>query len=300
MLYMTDLSVIIPSYNTKDITSRCLDALLQNLSANQAKSAEIIVVDNASTDGSKQLLEQYQKKQNRIQIKTIFNQKNLGYPKANNQGLKIAKGKYILLLNSDAIVENIDFNHLFIYFDHHPEVGALTVKAVLPNGEMDLASHRGFPTIWNSLCYFSGLERIFGRVPVLNRLFGGYHLKHLDLSRIHEIDSASGAFYLLRKDVLNKVNGFDDKNFFFYGEDLDLSYRIKEVGYKIIYYPDYAVLHLKYASGLNKSNSEIKEQTKSHFYEAMKIFYRKHYEKKHSWVTNKVVYFFINLKKRMA
>lgn len=300
MLYMADLSVIILSYNTKDITSRCLDALLQTLSADQSISAQIIVVDNASTDGSKQLLEQYQKKQNYIQIKTIFNKKNLGYPKANNQGLKIAGGKYILLLNSDAIVEDIDFDQLFSYFGQHPEVGALTVKVVLPNGEMDLASHRGFPTIWNSFCYFFGLEKIFAKVPVLNRFFGGYHLKHLNLNKIHEIDSASGAFYLLRKDVLSKVNGFDDKNFFFYGEDLDLSYKIREAGYKIIYYPNYTVLHLKRASGLNKDNGEIRRQTKEHFYEAMKIFYRKHYEKKHWWITNRLVYFFINLKKKMA
>ncbi len=297
---MTDLSVIIPSYNTRAITSRCLDALMQNLSEEKAVSAEIIVVDNASSDGSVKMLAEYQKKQDRVQIKTIFNRSNLGYPKANNQGLKIARGKYILLLNSDAIVKNIDFGKLLIYFDRYPEVGGLTVKVTLPNGQIDSASHRGFPTIWNSLCYFSGLEKIFGGVPVLNRFFGGYHLKHLDLNKIHEIDSALGAFYLLRKNVLSEIDGFDDKNFFFYGEDLDLSYRIKQAGYKIIYYPRFEVLHLKYASGLNKSNREIREKTKEHFYEAMKIFYRKHYEKKHLWLINQLVYFFINLKKEIS
>ncbi len=293
MLYMTDLSVIIPSYNTKDITRRCLDSLIKNFSTDQSLSYEIIVIDNASTDSSKEMLKKYD-------VKTLFNEKNLGYPKANNQGTKIAKGKYILLLNSDAIVGKIDFKRLFAYFDQHPMVGGLTVRVNLTNGEMDEASHRGFPTVWNSFCYFVGLEKIFGSVPGLNRIFGGYHLKHLDLKKIHEIDSASGAFYLLKKKVLDKVNGFDDKNFFFYGEDIDLSYRIKQAGYKIIYYPDYSVLHLKYASGLNKSNREIREQTKDHFYEAMKIFYRKHYEKKHSWIVNQLVYFFITLKKKIS
>lgn len=299
---MTDLSVIIPSYNTKDITSRCLDALIQNFSTNQSLSVEIIVVDNASTDGSKEILKRYAEEQTNkiIEIKTLFNKKNLGYSKANNQGIKIAKGKYILLLNSDAIVDKIDFNKLFAYFDQYPMVGGLTVRVNLANGDIDQASHRGLPTVWNSFCYFGGLEKIFGDVPGLNKIFGGYHLKHLDLNKIHEIDSASGAFYLLKKNVLSKVNGFDDKNFFFYGEDLDLSYRIKEAGYKIIYYPNYTVLHLKYASGLNKPNHGIREQTKDHFYEAMKIFYHKHYEKRHFWIVNQLVYFFINLKKKIS
>ncbi len=298
---MADFSVIIPSYNTKQITSRCLNALIKNLSSEKSLNSEIIVVDNASTDGSKELLKQYQQRENKsIEIKTIFNQKNLGYSKANNQGIKIASGKYILLLNSDAIVGNIKFGQLFSYLDKHPQVAALTVKVMLPDDKLDPASHRGFPTIWNSFCYFSGLEKLFGGIPFLNKLFGGYHLKHLNLNKIHEIDSPSGAFYLVRKEVINKLNGFDDKNFFFYGEDLDLSCRIKEAGYKIIYYPDYAVLHLKYTSGLNKNEREIREQTKKHFYGAMKIFYRKHYAKKHFWITNKIIYLIIDLKKKMS
>lgn len=299
MLYMTDLSVIILSYNTKEITNRCLTALISNLSANHLDS-EIMVIDNASTDGSQQMLQQYQKKLNSVEIKTIFNKKNLGYSKANNQGMKMAKGKYILLLNSDAIVENIDFKRLFAYFDEHQEVGVLTVKVVLPDGKIDPASHRGFPTVWNSFCYFVGFEKTLGKIPGLDQIFGGYHLTHLDLNKIHEIDSPSGAFYLTRHEVLEEVKGFDDKNFFFYGEDLDLSYRIKEASHKIIYYPEYTVLHLKHASGLNKADNKIRKQAREHFYQAMKIFYRKHYEKKHSTFTNKIVYLVIELKKKLA
>jgi GT2 family glycosyltransferase/ribosomal protein S9 len=299
--YMTDLSVIIPSYNTRDITKRCLDALLRNLKENKL-AAEIIVVDNASRDHSQAMLKEYQKGESTdlIRIKTIFNRKNLGYAKANNQGLRIANGKYVLLLNSDALIGDIDFHKLFNYFANHLDVGALTLKVILPDGKLDQAAHRGFPTIWNSFCYFFGLEKIFGKVPGLGQIFGGYHLTHLNLETIHEIDSPCGAFYLLTKSALDKIKGFDDKNFFFYGEDLDLSYRLKEAGYKIIYYPNYSVLHLKRASGLNKGNQEIRKQAKRHFYEAMRIFYQKHYAQKHSWLTNELVYLVIAIKKKIG
>ncbi len=298
---MTDLSVIIPSYNTKSITKRCLDALLVALKADRLQ-AEIIVIDNASSDQSPKMLKQYQTRYNQgmIQVKTIFNRQNLGYPKANNQGIKIARGNYILLLNSDAIIEEIDFPKLFTYFVERPEVGALTVRVVLPDGKLDQAAHRGFPTIWNSFCYFLGLEKILGKIPGLGSIFGGYHLTHLNLDTVHEIDSPSGAFYLLTKKAIAAAKGFDDKNFFFYGEDLDLSFRLKEAGYKIVYYPKYTVLHLKRASGLNKADRQIRKQTKEYFYEAMRNFYRKHYAAENSWLTNQFIYFMISLKKKLG
>lgn len=300
---MQKLSIIIPSYNTKEITKGCLKSIWKNLRETDFLETEIIVVDNGSTDGTAETLRKIKSdmvnklKIKNVELKIILNKENLGFSKANSQGLKLSIGEYILFINSDVLIRKMDFNKLLNYLDRNQQIGVLTIKVVLPNGEIDPACHRGFPALWRSFCYFLGLERIFGYFPVLNRIFGGYHLTHLNLDDIHEIDSPSGAFYLTRRELLDKVGGFDE-DFFMYGEDLDLSFRIKKLGYKIIYYPFFSIIHLKYSSGLKKNNHEA-NKAKSHFYEAMKIFYKKHYENNNFWLTNKLVYFLINLQKKI-
>ena len=292
-----NLSIIILTYNTKEITKRCLSSLYRNLPKNKNFLSEIIIVDNGSTDGTIEALKNHQKSKN-IFFRFIPNKTNLGYPKGNNQALKIASGKYILFLNSDTIIEKLDFSRLLNYLESNQKIGALTVKVLLPNGKIDPASHRGFPTLWSSFCYFIGLENLLGKVPYFNRIFGNYHLRHLNLASIHEIDSPSGAFYLTRKDLLAKIGGFDE-TFFMYGEDLDLSFRIKKSGYKIIYYPDYHVVHLKHASGLEKKDKQINKKTRRHFFEAMEIFYKKHNEKTHIPIINSIIYATIRLIKKI-
>jgi GT2 family glycosyltransferase len=297
---MTHLSIIIVSYNTKNITNKCLNTLLRFLQYSPNFKAEIIIVDNGSTDTSVEILKKFKEKNlglKNIKIHLIFNRENLGFAKANNEGLAVAEGKYILFLNSDVIIEDINFEDLIYYMNKNPEVGVLTVRVRLPNGKIDMASHRGFPTLWSSFTYFSGLETIFKKIPKLSKIFGGYHLTHLDLNTIHEIDSPSGAFYLTRKAILDKIGGFDTK-FFMYGEDLDLSFRIKKMGYKIIYYPLFTVTHFKYQSGLKKKTKHTK--TKNYFYEAMKIFYDKHFAQKNGKIVNKLTHFFIDLKKKIS
>ncbi len=300
-----DLSIIILSYNTKELTERCLLSLIKSLPNNKNFNAEIIVVDNGSSDGSAENIKYqilnfkntYQK--SNISFKLILNKENLGYPKGNNQALKMAKGRYILFLNSDVIVENVDFEKIISYLDVRPEIAVLTVKVILQNGNIDADSHRGFPTIWNAFCYFIGLEELFRYIPFANRIFGGYHLIHLNFAKTHEIDSASGAFFLSKKDVLEKVGGFDEE-FFMYGEDIDLSFRIKKLGYKVVYYPRFAVLHLKSASGLEKEDVDTREKIRHHFFGAMKIFYRKHYEKNHPPIVNAFIYCCINFLKQIS
>lgn len=285
---MVKLSVVILSYNTKDITRQCLEFLLKTVADNKPLSVEIIVIDNGSTDGSVEMIKTFP------EIRTVFNKKNLGYPKGNNQGLKSASGQYVLFLNSDVMFGQMDLKKVIGYLDQNKNIGVLTVKVVLPTGKIDPASHRGFPTLWRSSSYFFKLEKLFGRIPLLNRLFGGYHLTYLDLKKIHEIDSSSGAFYLCRTELIKKLKGFDE-DYFMYGEDLDLSYRIKKLGYQVVYYPFFRVTHLKYASGLNKDGEERKK-TKEYFYESMKIFYKKHYQNKYPEIVNRLVYFIIGLK----
>lgn len=291
-----NLSIIILSYNTKELTKRCLSSLYRNLPKNKNFLTEIIIVDNGSSDGTIETLKNYQKSNTFLQF--IPNKTNLGYPMGNNQALKVASGKYILFLNSDTIIEKLDFFRLLNYLESNQEIGALTVKVLLPNGKIDPASHRGFPTLWSAFCYFFGLEKLFNKFPYLNRIFGNYHLVHLNRESVHEIDSGSGAFYLTRKDLLDKIGGFDE-TFFMYGEDLDLSFRIKKSGYKIIYYPAYQVIHLKYASGLEKKNRQINKETRRHFFEAMEIFYKKHYEKTHIPIINSIIYSTIKLIKKI-
>lgn len=282
---MPKLSVIILSYNTKELTFRCLTSLFKSLQKSSL-DAEVIVVDNNSKDGSIAMLEEIQNLNSKLKI--IKNQENYGYPKGNNQGLRAAEGEYILFLNSDVVIEKVDFVKVLSYMDEHKDVGGLTVRVNLSSNGIDPASHRGFPTIWNSFTYFFKLEQLTKNIPLLNRIFGGYHLTNLNLNRVHEIDSPSGAFFLTRRNILNKTGGFDEK-FFMYGEDLDLSFRIKDRGFKMIYYPLYRIIHFKHSSGFRKD----------HFYKAMKIFYQKHYQSKYSLLVNKIVYLFIDLIKRL-
>ena len=294
---MIKLSVVILSYNTKDITKDCLEKLYKSLS-NASFQSEIIIIDNASVDGSQEMISQSKKifaKRN-VTFKTIFNQQNEGYPKGNNRGFHNASGEYILFLNSDVMIDTFHWDKVLKYLDEQTNIGALTVRVELPTKRIDPASHRGFPTIWNSFCYYAYLEAMTKHIHFLRRYFGGYHLTNLNLNTVHEIDSPSGAFYLTRKKILNGLGGFDE-TFFMYGEDLDLSYRMKENGYKIVYYPHENVTHFKYQSGLK--NTVAQKKTKQYFYDSMRIFYRKHYEGENPWLIDQVVYFFIGLKSQL-
>ncbi|MBI5127606.1 glycosyltransferase family 2 protein [Candidatus Roizmanbacteria bacterium] len=293
---MISLSIIIVSFNTRQVTSECLVSLKKNLKKYPLEY-EVIVVDNGSTDNSVQMLNSMASQWNNLKV--TLSKKNLGYGKGNNLGLERSKGKYVLYLNSDAIVSNIDFNDIINLFETQKDLGALTVKVVLLTGEIDPASHRGLPTLWRSFCYFLGLENFFRPVPYLNKIFGGYHLVNLNLKEIHEIEVPTGAFLFARKNLIDRIGGFD-KDYFAYGEDIEIAYQIRKLGYKIIYYPLWKVLHLKSISGLKKSNQKIRKKTNFHFYDSMKIFYRKHYAKDHSLLINSLVYLAINLKSKFA
>jgi len=287
-----DLSIIIVSYNNPSLTFFCLKKLITSFNKSKI-SFEIIVVDNGSTDETVKKLKEIKKKNNNLIL--IENKKNLGFGKANNQGIKIAKGRYILFLNSDVLVEKIDWVKLINFLDDKKEVGALTVKVKLKNGQIDPASHRGFPTLWRSFCYFSSLEKVLSFNSFFKKIFGGYHLLHLDLNKIHEVEAISGAFFLTRKKLMEKLGGFDE-DFFMYGEDLDLCFRIKNLNYKIIYYPYFEVLHFKYQSGLKSKDKNINLKTKFYFFQAMKIFYQKHYQKRYPFFINFLVNFILDLK----
>lgn len=290
-----DLSVVIVSYNTKDLTLQCIHKLLSSLSKGSI-SYEVIIIDNNSQDGSWQEIEKIASSHQ--DIKAIRNLSNSGFGKANNQGLSRANGRYVLYLNTDVFVPDKPFfDSLIKQIDSNVLIGALTVRVQLATGSIDPASHRGFPTVWRSFCYYAGLEKITSTIPVLNRIFGGYHLTHLSLNKKHEIDSPTGAFFLARKDVLDVLGGFDEI-FFMYGEDIDLAFRIKRLGYSIIYDPTYTVLHLKNQSGIKRNNDTlIQKKTRTYFYDSMALFYKKHYEKIYPRWVSALVHIAINQKK---
>lgn len=287
-----DLSVIIVNHNTSNLLKQCLFSI--NKTKKNGLRIQTVVVDNASTDRSINMV-----KKNFPQVTLIESKKNLGFSKGNNLGLFRALGKYILFLNTDTILPKNIFPKLTDYLDHNPKVGALTVRLVLRDGKMDPDCHRGFPTPWASLTYFLGLETLFPK----SRLFGQYHQFYKSQDRLHEIGSACGAFLLVRKKVLDEVGPWDEA-YFFYGEDIDLCYRIKERGYKIIFYPKIKVTHYKGASsGLRKETADITKASRETRLrvarastQAMEIFYNKFYKQKYPWFFTSLIIFGIKIK----
>lgn len=291
---MPQLSIIIVSYNTAAVTTQCIKSILA-AQKHHPCDIEILVVDNASSDDSVEQIRLIKDPS----IRLLPQKRNLGFGKANNRALSHARGEYILFLNSDTLVASLDLPSLLDYMHGHPLVGVLTVRVELPGGTLDPASHRGFPTIWRSFTYFSKLEAITRPIPLLNMLFGGYHLTHRNLSREHEIDAPSGAFFLTRKKILDQTGGFDE-SFFMYGEDLDLAKRIKESGYSIIFYPYQTITHLKGISGMKHQDAKRSSATSRYFYDAMRVFYDKHYAPQQPAVLNTLMHWIITFKSRLV
>ncbi len=255
---MSELSIIIVNYNVKQF--------LENLIVSIKKAAsnirhEIIVIDNASDDGSVEMLNE--KFSN---VNLIVNKENKGFGVANNQGLKIAKGKYILLINPDTIVKEDTFTKLIEFLDANQNIGMATCKVLNNDGSLQLACRRSFPGPWTSFTKVSGLSKLFPQ----SKLFAKYNLTYLDENDTYEVDAISGSFMFMKREVYEKIGGFDD-DFFMYGEDLDLCYRTQKSGYKIYYFHETEIIHYK---GESTKRSSIDETTV--FYQAMQLFVKKH------------------------
>jgi GT2 family glycosyltransferase len=253
------LSVIIVNYNVEHFLEQCLHSVRKAI---KNVSAEVFVVDNNSVDGSLKMI------RNKFsEVTLIANKKNTGFSFANNQAIRLAEGEYILLLNPDTVVEEDTFEKIIRFMDDHPEAGGLGVKMLDGKGNFLPESKRGLPTPQVAFCKIFGLARLFPR----SRIFGRYHLGFLDQDKVHAIEILSGAFMLTRKTALDKV-GLLDENFFMYGEDIDLSYRILKGGYKNYYYPETRIIHYKGESTKKSSVNYVFV-----FYNAMIIFARKHF-----------------------
>lgn len=275
----TDLSLIIVNYNTKSLLRDCLQSVAKAARFAKNLVIETIVVDNASRDSSSAMV-----KKEFPWVKLIVSRKNLGFSGGNNLGLKKAKGKYLLFLNSDTQIYFKSLSRMVKFMEKNPAVGAATPKTLLANGQMDPDCHRGFPTPWASLTYFLGLEKLFPQ----SRLFGQYHQFYLNLNRHHEIDAGFGTFMIVRQKVIDQVGAWDE-DYFFYGEDLDFFYRIKQAGWKVMFYARPLLKHYKGASsGLRKESKGITQadrptrlKTAKASIKAMEIFYQKFYQDKY-------------------
>ena len=290
-----DLSIIIVSFNTKIFLEECIRSIKKTA---KGFTYEIIVVDNASKDGSSELIKNKFK-----DIILIENKENLGFSKANNLGIQKASGRYILFLNSDTLVYENTLKRMIDFMESHKEAGAATCKVVLQSGKIDDASHRGFPTPWNSFTHFSGLAKLFGKT----KFFGGYNLGYMDLSKIHEIDALAGAFMLVRKEA-GKEAGWWDEDYFFYGEDLDFCFHLKQKGWKVYFVPEVSILHYKGVSGgikkdsqhLTTADRETRKKATRERFKAMRLFYKKNYENKYPHFVTRLVYTGIALKERLS
>ncbi|MEZ4918633.1 MAG: glycosyltransferase [Saprospiraceae bacterium] len=253
------LSVIIVNYNVRHFLEQ---ALLSVRKALEGIESEVWVVDNNSVDDSVHMV------QDKFpDVHLITNKHNPGFSVANNQAIERSKGEYVLLLNPDTLVEEDTFHRCLEFMDAHPDAGALGVKLIDGSGKYLPESKRGFPSPWVAFCKTSGLSSLFPR----SKTFNGYYLGHLDENETHEVDVLVGCFMFIRKETLDK-SGLLDEAFFMYGEDIDLSYRIKLAGYKNYYFPETQIIHYKGESTKKGSLNYVRT-----FYQAMIIFMRKHF-----------------------
>lgn len=282
------LSIVIINYNSGKYLSRCLESLQKSKTKH---SFEIVVVDNNSTDQSANL----SPKDYKLNLKIIRNKKNSGFSAGNNIGIKNTNlsSKYLLFLNPDTIVKPDTIQKTVDFFKKNLKVDAVTCKIILAKtGQIQPECHRGFPTPLRALSYFSGLYKLFPK----SKLLSGYFLGHLDLSKTHQIEACVGAFIMIKREVGNKI-GWWNESYFFYGEDLDLCYKIYQNNYKLYYYPHCTITHFQgISSGIKSQSSRLTKASRltkirsvKASTSAMRIFYQQNLFSQYSTTTRLIV-----------
>lgn len=277
------LSVIIVNYNVQYFLENCLRTV--EVAAEKLGDCEVFVVDNNSVDGSMKMVKELFPNVIRIE-----NKENVGFSKANNQAIRKSLGEFVLLLNPDTVVEENTFLNCYSFMKANPDAGGLGVSMVDGRGIFLPESKRGLPTPDVAFYKIFGLSTLFPK----SKRFGKYHLGYLPNDEINQIDVLSGAYMWLRKEVLDKV-GLLDENFFMYGEDIDLSYRITLGGYKNYYFPEARIIHYKGESTKKSSINYVFV-----FYKAMIIFARKHFSQKNAKLFSFLINFAIYLRATLA
>jgi len=259
-----EISIIIVNYNVREFLRQSLLSIRKALAPMGVVNlaAEIFVVDNGSNDGSADMV-----RREFPEVKLIANRDNLGFARANNQALRQATGRLLVLLNPDTVVQEDTFTAIRAFFDQHPETGMVGCKVLNPNGTLQLACRRSFPTPWVAFTRLSGLSRLFPS----SRWFGRYNLTYLPENETAEVEAISGSFMAVRREALDQV-GLLDEDFFLYGEDLDWCFRMRAAGWKIHYFPGTQIIHFKGESAKQSDLDNLRL-----FYQAMGLFVRKHF-----------------------
>jgi N-acetylglucosaminyl-diphospho-decaprenol L-rhamnosyltransferase len=269
---MLDIGIVIVNWNTRDLLRDCLKSLE---AGDTSVSRRVIVVDNASNDGSAEMV-----RTEFPHVEVIENPVNGGFSEANNLGLKVlgfgglkqigsSAPRFALLLNPDTVVPPDGLRHMIDRMDREPKIGVAGPRLIMLNGKLDLACRRSFPTPEVMLWRVTGLSKVFPK----SRLFGRYNMTYLDEHLETEVDCVVGAFMLVRREAIVAA-GLLDEAFWMYGEDIDWAFRIKQAGWKVLYYPQVTVLHVKRAASRMNPRAQVE------FQRASLIFYRKHYEAK--------------------
>lgn len=257
-----DFSIVIVNYNVREFLRQVLLSLRPAL---RHLRAEIFVVDNASDDGSAEMV-----RAQFPECQVIANDENIGFAAANNLALRRAAGRFLVLLNPDTVVQEDTFTALLDFMQRHPATGMAGCKVLNPDGTLQLACRRSFPTPWVAFTKLSGLSSLFPR----SRWFGRYNLSYLPEDEICEVEAISGSFMVVRREALAQV-GLLDEDFFMYGEDLDWCYRIRSAGWKIHYFPGTQIVHFKGESSRRSSFDSLRL-----FYQSMGLFVQKHFRRR--------------------
>ncbi|MGM0444680.1 MAG: glycosyltransferase family 2 protein, partial [Fibrobacterota bacterium] len=248
---MPDLSVVIVNYNVKHLLAQTISSLQK---ADGYSSAEVIVVDNASEDGSEELIRRQYPEVRWIGLKT-----NVGFGRGCNIGAAAAGSPLLLMLNPDTIVSRPTLQRGIEYMRSHPQTGIMGPRVLNQDGSFQWQCRRSFPTPLNALFYFTGLYRIFPK----NKVIGAYNMTWADIHQEMAVDAVSGSCFFISADLYRDIGGFDER-FFMYGEDLDICAEVTRRGYNVMYYPEIEIIHFK-----GKSSAQNKIASRVAFYRAM-------------------------------
>ncbi len=259
------LSIIIVNWNTRDLLAACLESIERSLLSGDGIGAgpetEIIVVDNGSTDGTVEML-----RRDYPNVRLIENRENVGFARANNQGLAASRGRYLLLLNTDAFLRGPALARLVRFMDEHPEAGVVGPRLYFGDGTLQRSCY-AFPTLATEFYGAVGLDRLFPR----SRLFGRYRLGYWDMRDVREVDVVMGACLMARREVFEQIGGLDER-FFMYSEEVDWCYRARQAGWRIYYVPQAEATHL-----WGGTSRVLPVQTLVQLYHSRLLFFRKHY-----------------------
>lgn len=280
---MPELTIVILTYNVAELLLDCIASIYK--SKPTKTNWQIIVVDNASSDDTLYLV-----RKNFPQVEVIRSNKNLGFSAGNNMAIPKIKADYVLFLNPDTIIKGKAISETLNFLKSIPKAAAATCKVLLPDGQLDYSCHRGFPTPWNSFCYFTGLSRLFPST----KIFSGYTSTYMNLNRTHKVDCISGTFFLVKREAAEQV-GWWDTDYFWNGEDIEFCFNLRKLGWDIYFYSKAHIIHYKgSSSGLKKTGrSKVSKSTRIKAAKsgimAMRIFYSKHFMKDALWISRIIV-----------